>query len=163
MNPRILFALGLAACVPSLQAGFEQELTDDGGCGDVVFYAHDDVDTVMLTLYAEGLVGEATDAGVASDFDFTLPDDGVELIVEVGSKISDATCDDVIENGGPRVRETWTATAGTASITILPGETEWDAHGSMHLESVEFENEGGATVTLPSFDIEDVAVGWLAG
>jgi len=163
VNPRILLALGLAACTPSLQDGFEQDLTDEGGCGDVVFYAHDDADTMMLTLYAAGLVSEATDAGVASDFDFTLPDGDVELIVEVGSKVSDATCDDVIENGGPRVRETWTATSGTASITILPGEDEWDAHGSLHLESVVFESESGATVTLPSFDIGTVAVGWLAG
>ena len=41
-------------------------------------------------------------------------DDGHDLLV-TRYPGSDATCDDVIENFGPRVRRTWTAASGTAT------------------------------------------------
>jgi len=153
-------ALLLAACSPTLDPEFTSELTNRGGCADVKFYAFDEGDTEMLSLWVDvGLVADATAAGEPSTTTYDLPHADVELIVEVGHKVSDATCDDVIENGGPAIDATFAATDGKATITIVPGESEWDARGTLVLEDVVF--EGGATID--SFEIADTSVGWLAG
>jgi len=158
MRPLILISL-LTACAPTLEGDFAAELTNRGGCADVKFYAVDDDDSKMLSVWVEGLVEAATTAGETQTTTYDLPDPDVELIVEVGSKVSDATCDDVIENGGPAVDATFAATDGKATITIVPGETTWDARGTLTLEDVTFEGGGH----IESFEIADTSVGWLAG
>ena len=154
----------LAGCGPALPADFGDELGDGFGCGDVVFYAVDADDTILLRVYAEGLIAAAQEAGEETTTTFALPDEDVEVEVEVGGRISDAACDDVIENGGPRVDVTYVATGGTAVITVRPGAALEDARADLHLEDVVFEPEGGGeTVTLDAFDVTDVSVGWFAG
>ena len=155
----VALTLLLAACAPTLESGFDAELTSRGGCADVKFYAVDDADTQMLSLWVEGLVDAATTAGETQTTVYDLPDPDVELIVEVGHRVSDATCDDVIENGGPSIDATFAATDGKATVTIVPGESTWEARGTLLLEDVTFEGGG----TLESFEIADTSVGWLAG
>ena len=77
-------------------------MTDIGGYADIQVYAVDDADEVMLGFLVAGQLKAANEAEEAQTTDFELPSDGVTLIVEVGGRISDATCDDVVENGGPR-------------------------------------------------------------
>ena len=158
-------AMVLSGCGPQgLAPDFESSLTHRSGCGDVVFFAVDDADEVMLTLEASGLVEQAQLTGEVTVVEFQLPDPSLVLKVQVGEKVSDATCDDVIENGGPVIAQTYLAASGVASIKVSPeGQDGGGATASVTLEDVVFEAEGEESVTLESFGIEDISVGWLPG
>jgi len=118
----------------------------------------------MLTLEASGLVEQAQLTGEVTVVEFQLPDPSLVLKVQVGEKVSDATCDDVIENGGPVIAQTYLAASGVASIKVSPeGQDGGGATASVTLEDVVFEAEGEESVTLESFGIEDISVGWLPG
>lgn len=158
-------ALGaLTACGPSLEEDFEADLTVHGGCGDVFVFAHDEADTMLLTAHAEGLIAPAQEANGEVVTTFEIPDAALSLDLDVGRRISDAICDDVIENGGPQVDETWTAISGTATFAVTPAEDAVDlGQADLHLEDVVLENDAGETVTIETFDIVDINVGWLAG
>lgn len=151
----------LVGCGPALPDDLAASLTEVGGCGDIVFYAHDVDDTVLLRVAGEGLVDAATAAGEPTTTTFTLPDAALEVEIDVGSAISDAICDDVIVNGGPRVRDTWIAVSGTAEITVRPGAETFDARSDLHLEGVSFDDP--EDTELDTFDITDISVGWFAG
>ncbi len=161
-----LAAATIGGCVAPLEDGFETSLEEQGGCGDVVFYAVDSADEVMLTLVVDDLLREAHLAGEEATTQFDLPADEVTLIVEQGTKISDATCDDVIENGGPTVERAYTAVSGTVEITARPGDENdyTSASGDMKLKDVVFESESGnKTITLETLSILNAEVGWFAG
>lgn len=154
----------LAGCTPTLPADFGDELTSEGGCGDVYFYAFDADDTMLLEVMADGLIAAAQAAGEPTTTVYTLPDADLQVQVEVGSRISDAACDDLIENGGPQVAVVYAAVSGTATITVRPGDDLDGARADLQLTDVVFEPEGGGeAVTLESFEITDVSVGWYAG
>ena len=164
-NGTVLVALVLGACdlvepSPSpLGPDFEQDLTEQGGCGDLFAYAVDAADEVMLTVRLDEPIAAGGDAPF--DLVFTLPDPAAEVKVEVGSSISDAMCDDVIENDGPQVDETWTAVSGTVSAHLEP-----DGYGTLTdvtLEDVVFESPTGEQVTVESLEWTDLSVGWLPG
>lgn len=142
---------------------FTEELTHFGGCADVIFFAVDSDDEVMVTFRAEGLVAEAREAGEETSTVVELPSDEVELIVEQGSRISDATCDDVIENDGPRVQRTWTAVSGTATVRIRPLPDPGGDRGDLVLEDVVFASGDEALIGLEPLEWQDVSVGWYPG
>jgi hypothetical protein len=150
-------ACGGSPLGPDLQERFELF----GGCADVVFYAVDADDEVQLTFFAEGLVTAAREADSETTTVFDLPAVDVSLIVEQGSHVSDATCDDVIEFPGPSVRRTWTATSGTATVRIRPGTD--GARGDLVLEDVTFSATGDDDLVLDRLEWQDVSVGWFAG
>ena len=163
-----LVSLAAAALLPAcssdlLGPDFEQQLTHQGGCGDVYFYAVDAQDEVMLTFYAEGLVAGARTAGEEVVTFFDLSEGGASLMVEQGSRISDATCDDVIEGRGPQVDRTWIAVQGHAAVTIRPGATEFEARGDLVLEDVVVEDGDGRRRVVERMTWTDVPVGWLPG
>jgi hypothetical protein len=140
---------------------FGQRFTHFGGCADVVLFAVDARDELMITFRADGLVQEAQGTGVPTETVIDLPADDVVLIVEQGSSVSDATCDDVVMQGGPRVGRTWTATAGSATLRISP--REGGGRADLVLEDVVFEADGEDEVTLERLEWQDVSVGWLPG
>jgi hypothetical protein len=161
-------ALAGAACgAPTdgpLPPDFASRLGVGFGCGDLFFYAVDPTDSYLLVVAAPGRVAEAQDAGVATTTTFDLPAPGIEVAVRVGARVSDAACDDVIENGGPRVDRTYRAVAGTATITVRPGDTALTARGDLDLEGVVLEpDDGGESVTIDALRMTDIHVGWLAG
>jgi hypothetical protein len=164
---RALFALILIAsfgCGPDpLGPSFGQRVTHFGACGDVIFFAVDADDEVMVTFRARGLVVSAQEGGTETETVFQLPADGVDLIIEQGSRISDATCDDVIQNGGPRVERTWTAASGTATVRIRPNEGSSGGRGDLVLEHVVFTSDSEDDVGLERLEWLDVSVGWLPG
>jgi hypothetical protein len=83
--------------------------------------------------------------------------------VEVGSRVSDATCDDVVADGGPRVRRSWTAASGTATVRIRPLE-EWSGgRGDLVLEGVVFTSDGADDASVEILEWLDVSVGWFPG
>ena len=94
----------------------------------------------------------------------TLPDPLAVVTLEVGAAVSDATCDDVVENGGPRVRDTYEAVSGQVDFVIVPdGDGYGGASASATLTDVVLENADGDSVTVEDFAWEDIHVGWLAG
>jgi hypothetical protein len=146
-----------------LGPGFVSQLTRFGGCVDVVFFAVDDADKVMVRFEAEGLVAAAYGAGTETSSVIDLPSAGVELTIRQGTQVSDATCDDVIENQGPVIDRTWVAQSGTATVTIRPlGNAEY-ARGDLRLQDVVFTSSGGGEVVLTELGWTDVFVGWLPG
>jgi len=181
MNP-IPALLLLAACGPGgdsaagddtdtpdrlrIEAGFESVLAHQGGCADVVLYRWAPDDTLALFFRTQGAVQAAHAAGVPTTTGWTLPDPAVELLVQAGEHVSHVTCDDILEFEVV-VERSWTAVAGTASLTITPtGEaTEWEmpALGELVLGDVVLEpDDGGDPVPLPSLTISS-GVGWFPG
>lgn len=156
-----LLALGACGTDP-VGPGFESDLSHRGGCADVIFYAVDADDELMLSFHLLGAASAALAAEEETTTVRDLPDGSVELVLEQGTRVSDAMCDDVIEQGGPQVSRTWTATAGRATLRIRP-----DAHGTARadllLEDVVLEAAGGDTVGLARLEWEDVGVGWFPG
>lgn len=161
----LLILLAASACGSDpLGPEFAQSLTHLGGCADVIFFAVDEDDEVMVTFRAAGLVAAAREAGIETSTFVTFPSDDVELIVEQGSRISDATCDDVIENFGPRVEHAWTAVSGTATVRIRAEEDEWaGARGDLVLDDVVFTSNDADDVALERLEWVDVGVGWYPG
>ncbi len=160
----LLPLLGLTACTPTLEDGFGEDLTRRGGCADVMFYAVDEGDTILLSFYTQGVISAAYELGEETTSTYLLPEETIDLKVEVGQRVSDAVCDDVIENGGPMVRETWTPVSGTATLTVRPGDTLEASRADLVLEGVVFEPaEGGDPVSLGDLEILDVGVGWFPG
>lgn len=160
-----LLALGALACTDAdpLGPGFEDDFVHRGGCADVVFFAVDAADEVLLTFQTTGVVDAARGSSVPVTTNFDLPTPGVTLIIEQGSKISDAVCDDVIENGGPRVVRTWTAVEGHAAVTIQAGADDFGARGDLVLDDVVFRSDDGRSVAVDELRWTDIGVGWLPG
>ncbi|MBT8337957.1 MAG: hypothetical protein KJO11_15225, partial [Gemmatimonadetes bacterium] len=130
-------SLGVAACSTDLLGpDFVDDLDQLRSCADVFFFAIDDADRVMLTFSVAGPVAEAQAAGETTTTPFDLPDPDVTLIVEQGSRVSDAACDDVIENGGPVVDRTWSAIDGSATLTIRPGEGMVNNRADLELRDI---------------------------
>jgi len=142
---------------------FGERLTHFGGCGDVIFFAVDAADEVMVTFSADGLVAAALEAGTETSTVVAFPSEDAELIVERGSHISDATCDDVIENSGPRVQRSWTAVSGTATVRIRPLSASSGSRGDLVLEDIVLGSGGGNEITLQHLEWLDVSVGWYPG
>lgn len=166
MRPFIVLALLLSCSCAShdpLGPDFHEELIRLGGCADVLFYAVDADDELMLSFRTDGLVEEARSAGEPRVTTFALPDATVELVLERGRRVSDVTCDDVVEQGGPRIDRTWSAISGTASVAVRPGAEVHDARADLVLEDVVLEGEGGARVEVPRMEWTDTPVGWFPG
>lgn len=142
---------------------FAQRLTRLGGCADVIFFAVDPDDEIMVTFRAEGLVAAAREAAIETSTVVTFPSDEAELVLEQGSRVSDATCDDVIESPGPRIQRSWTAASGTATVRIRPLEVPNGGRGDLVLEDVLFTSDDADDVTLDRLEWLDVSVGWYPG
>lgn len=175
----MLFLLSLLGC-PSptddtgasgpapLEAGFEAALTGPaGGCADTFVYAADDANEVALFFRADGALATACVTDGPPTFTYALPDAAVELRVEQGERLTVDTCDDVMDNPGPEVARTWTATAGTATLSFEPTYTETCASdttpATLTLTDVTFTADDGAgEVVVPTL-VLTTNVGWLPG
>lgn len=154
-----LLAGGCEFGVPSLADGFEADLTELVGCGDLQAYAVDAEDEVMVHVQLDGPIAAAN--GVATETVIPLPDPSTVVEVELGSALSDAACDDVIENDGPQVAVTWKAVSGTVTVAVRPDPN--DDRADVILEDVVFESPTGEQVTVEVLEWTDLSVGWLAG
>jgi len=159
--PLLLLSVGCGSDLLAPQ--FAQRLTHFGACADVIFFAVDADDEIMLTFRTEGLVAAAREAGVETTTVVELPSDDVDLVVEAGSRISDATCDDVIENSGPRVQRSWTAASGTATVRIRPLDDVSGGRGHLVLEDVVFTSDVADDASVTFLEWLDVSVGWFPG
>jgi len=146
-----------------LAPNFEDNLTRMGGCADVLFFAVDQADELMLSFRTEGTVSEAQAAGEETVTVFELPSPAAELILEQGTRLSDATCDDVIEGDGPQVHRTWSAVSGTATVHVRPGTSVEGARADLLLEDVVLETDDRDEIALERLEWTDVHVGWYPG
>jgi hypothetical protein len=156
-------AMALSGCQlgPALHDGFEEELTRSGGCADLYAFAADEDDTILLEVQLDKPLDGA--GAVPETFDITLPDSFALITVDVGSRVSDAACDDLIENGGPQVRETWTAISGSLLAEVRPGDEVAQPSADVTLTDIVLESPSGEQVTLESFSWTELTVGWFAG
>jgi hypothetical protein len=157
----------LGACVPTLADGFADDLQSPSGCADLILYATNADDTVMLRFQDDaGAVTQAVNEGAALTFEYDLPANDIRLEVMQGKKVSSAMCTDVIENGGPDLSRTWSASTGHAHLVVTPGTdpTGYDSTADLSLTDVTFTAaSGGDQASLPDFDFTGITVGWLAG
>ena len=163
-TPLVLVSVLLASCGADLLApGFERSLSQRGGCGDVIFFAVDSADRLMLTFQVDGLVAEARTAGEPLTTVIDLSHVTATAFVEQGARVSDATCDDVIEGAGPRVDRTWTAVSGRATVTMRPDGVGDTARADAVLEDAVFRAHGGGSIEISRLEWTDTTVGWYAG
>ena len=145
---------------------FMADLPWDGGCGDLVLYAMKTDGTFEVTLWISGVCEAAHEAGTTINLNYTLPDSEVQLNLRMGTNVSDATCDDVLEAPMNVVHE-FPASAGTISIAATPeGEPQpWSspARVTVTLSNIEFQDENQCTTTVSSYTWENVYVGWFPG
>jgi len=139
-----------------------------GGCGDVTLYAMPTDGTMEVVLWIAGVCQEAHDAAAPIERTYTLPDTAVRLDLNIGTNVSDATCDDVLEWENPMtVEHTIAASAGTLTMTVTPdGEAQpWSVPAivTLTLSDVVFTDATGCTSTISSYTWSDVYVGWFPG
>ena len=145
---------------------FMADLPWDGGCGDLVLYAMKTDGTFEVTLWISGVCEAAHEAGTTINLNYTLPDSEVQLNLRMGTNVSDATCDDVLEAPMNVVHE-FPASAGTITLAATPeGEPQpWSspARVTVTLSNIEFQDENQCTTTVSSYTWENVYVGWFPG
>jgi hypothetical protein len=162
-----LLALATIGCAEPLDPAFTDTLTVTGGCGDVVLFARNEADTVLLrATRARGLVEDVLADRQPHDAYVGFPSTDIAVTVQLGEHLSDATCDDVIEDGGPQVDATWVPTDGHATIRVRPPVREEALpRADLVLSNLVLAPERGRgdAITIEDFQILDVLVGWYAG
>jgi hypothetical protein len=115
---------------------------------------------MLLVRIDGGLVDAAATSGAPQEGSYELPDSDIELRLDQGTAVDDATCDDVILDGGPQIFATWSATAGSVDVTVTP---EGDgARADVALSAATLAGASGA-LTIERFEWTDIYVGWVAG
>jgi hypothetical protein len=136
-----------------------------GGCGNVIVYRANGDGTQLLVVKADkdklGLEPLATQT-----FDLARAPDGLDVGVEVFAKAPPEPpyCTDVGFTGAAPTR--WTAEGGTISISLAPegSATAGPYRATVRLKDVRLVGpERGVAVSIPSAEIANVLVGWLAG
>ncbi|MEM9460712.1 MAG: hypothetical protein AAGF11_41465 [Myxococcota bacterium] len=154
----------LGFCEGELQSGFEQELSVQNGCADMVIYAHDAMDEQAIVLSInQGLVQDVIDTGVPVHVELTATDPALALEARAGFNVTMHECNDVLEPGVDII-ETWGPTGGTVVIDVVPGEFELPV-ATVQLVDVVLAREnypGPAPITV-NLAVTDITVGWLPG
>lgn len=142
-------------------------LTEAGGCADIVFtLSSPDRDLVLVFSTFEGLTKDAYKAGepVTVTVPLTTPD---LLILSEGNQAADFYCNDAFTDTMV-IDRTWSATAGTVSITLTSegidhGHGGLPATGSITIEDAILTSEdGGEPLSIDALSWE-ASVGWLPG
>lgn len=153
-----------------LAPGFEDGLTEVGGCSDMHIYAFNLDDTVALFFQLDGAVAATYEAGGSLTRELDMSDDPISLEVQVGEQLTTRACNDAVTpDQEPRPSTVYVAAAGSGTLVVsTEGEpTQWgeySARAPLTLTDVVFEPEAdGEAVTLEHLELVDVAVGWLPG
>lgn len=173
MEKKGLLFLLAAGCQygPTLTSGFENDFTEISGCGDLFVYATNPEETIMLVADLDGPIAAAKEelalaatGGEPVMREVALPDPFADVQVEIGRDVADAACDDVIENGGPRVTEIWEASGGSVRVVVTPSEEPGvDPSADVFLTNILLVSPDGDSVTVDSFEWEAVSAGWFPG
>lgn len=151
-------------CVGALEPGFEMDISEAGGCADMLVYGFDAADTQGVVLWLdEGLVADAHASGMPVHAEYDAIDPAVSLEVRAGLNVTAMECQDV-PVPGVEIDELWLPTGGTVIVDVT-------ATGMMEgFATVEFvdlvlarQQPGPSPITVPSLVLTDVFVGWLPG
>ena len=154
--PFLILALA-TACSPPIQIdGFPEDLAIQGGCGDLVLFAVDDADTMLLTVTGEGFVAAAEATGEETTSLIDLSQEGLVVRLQTGTEVSAATCTDDIEGNGPVFDTEYEAGSGTATLTVQPA-VGGVAEASVLLEGLEFP-VGSHALLLERLELADVSL-----
>lgn len=153
-------------CMLALGPGFEDELTEQSGCADLVLFANDAADMLGLVLVVDGgLVADVVDSGNPMTTELDATDPSVDLRVETGISVTELVCNDAV-NMKPVIDETWRPTAGTITIDLTP-DGNGNALADVTLTDVTIERQmppgGAGPITIPTYAFTNVVVGWLPG
>src|SRR5689334_16728220 len=128
--------LAAVACGPAELARQEQ-LTVQGGCGDLFAYAATARGDQVVALMAPGLVEEVRSTGQDLARAFTLPSPSASVKWQVGADASRFLCTDVVEGGWSRPKEV-EACAGAVMVRVHPvGPEQFEA--DVELQDVSFD------------------------
>ena len=146
---------GTGSGLPDL---FYEDLTEQGGCADLVLYAHEALDSYAYVVRIDqGIVQDVIDSG--TPFQAELDASDVELKVVFGQNVTDGLCDEV-ETGGKQVFESWSAVGGTLWLDVQPdGDLARAFTQSLDLQ---WEPDGpfSGNIDFPGMDVENILVGW---
>lgn len=180
---RLCLAVGVAACSggdsggdggdgtadtdpggSTLEEGWEATLTRVGGCSDLLVYAVNESDTIMLTVqFARPLQG----AGFVDMTDERdLPNPNAAVTVASGERVSDLTCDDVVEGAGSVLIGGWAGGEGHLSLVVDYDESDTSALplADVTITGVRLRpTDGSEAVEMDDFAWTDVTVGWEPG
>lgn len=110
--------LTLAACTTSLEPGFEVELDRAGACVDLIVFASNADDTQQLVFRTSEVLSSLTPGDTTASFTYDFEGEDGTLVAEVGTKVSDLTCDDAQSGAGPDVQARYAARSGTATLDV---------------------------------------------
>jgi hypothetical protein len=153
-----------------LEPGFETQLTETGGCGDIVAYIANEDATQALHVRVQDLVDMAQAAGEPITVEYAGDDPAVELEVTVGSDLLVLTCTDV-GSEPPPIEERWFATtpeggdAGTITFEVTYNG-EQDADVTITIDGVTLQRDADVfdvPIVIEHLVLADVHVGWLPG
>lgn len=146
----------------ALPPGFENDITEQGGCSDMMVHARNADDTLGLILWIDqGLVATVTDSNEPLDVEVPATDfDRFEL--RLGTNVTLEACNDAI--GDPIVVDVqWEPVGGTVGIHIEPTDTGPEA--TVTLTDIELQPSMGQAqaATIPNYTFDTITVGWLPG
>lgn len=153
----------------ALHDGFEADLTETFGCGDIFIAARNEADTIALFYRHDGGAAQAHEQGEPVVFSLNIPDEAVTLEAQLGTFLTMESCNDTVDmNRRPAVDVTYSAVSGTVVLTVTPtGEpSPWESPASadLTLTNVVFEStDGDHSVTVSTFEESGIHVGWLPG
>lgn len=158
----------LLSCGEPLEPGgvTGADLTETGGCADAMLYAASGDSTHLLTVAWKDAATRAEEQdGLAEEV--TLPDDQVQVRLQVGEQLAERVCTDIIDPEWPEIEQRWAAVEGRATIEVDtdPDPSEFPV-ASVTLTDLRLEPQAGdATPAWPldRVEIEEVVIGWYAG
>ncbi len=159
MLPLLLIGCG----VPALQPGFEDALTETGGCGDVVVYARDPERTVGLMFIADDALVSSVPESM--DYDLASAESATNrwLTAYQGVEVGEIWCNDV-STGAETLKRSWVAVAGTATVDVTPdGNGGGLADVAITGATLQSDDDAEVTVDLAAFTWSGISVGWLPG
>jgi hypothetical protein len=146
---------------PPIATGFEDTLTEHGGCSDLLVFARDPADETMLSVtFDHPLTGAAAEDAT---IEFDLPSEIVAVEVVEGSRVSDLTCDAEIDGLGSVVVERWRGGAGHIVLVVDHDESNPDARptADVTISDVRLRpTDASSELPLDAFSWSDIEVGW---
>lgn len=139
------------------------------GCGQFIVYRWSTAKSECVVVSAE--VRQLGLSTSPTTFDLSASNNWLHVTMEVYAQaVPDRKCDDVIYPNDPKP-EIWTASAGSATITVSSdktpeciGTTADSFSTTITLRDVVFRSpDGGREVTLPEMVFDNIGVGWLPG
>jgi len=140
-------------------------LVDAGGCGDVqMLLSTSDRSAALVFSDEADLTEQAYAAGEPITATYTLPAEGI-LELHQGTEVTGLFCNDAFDDNMV-IDHTWTATAGTVTITVTSEGIDHGYHkpadATITIEGAVLQLDGSDDVTIESVSWT-YAIGWLAG